>query len=126
MEYIDILDENGLPIGKAASRKEVHEKGLWHRAVLVVLVDKYNRILLQQRSDKKEKYPGLWDLSVAGHVPAGYDSLDAAYAEIMEEIGTQVPVDIKVSDFRYLTSFRDMRKISDNFIKCIFLLIFFI
>ena len=71
MEYIDILDENGIPTGETATRKEVHEKGLWHRAVLCVIVDNKNRILIQQRSANKEKYPNKWDLSVAGHVSSG-------------------------------------------------------
>lgn len=117
MEYLDILDENGLPTGQTATRKEVHEKGLWHRAVLVVVVDKDNRLLIQQRSAIKEKYPNKWDLSVAGHVSSGFDSLNAAYTEVMEEIGTQIPVDIKTVDFRFLTSFRDIRKVSDTFFE---------
>ncbi len=117
MEYIDVLDENGLPTGRTASRQEVHQKGLWHRAILVAIVDKNNRVLIQQRSANKEKYPNKWDISVAGHVSSGYDSLNAVYAEVMEEIGTQIPSDIDLSDFRYVTSFRDQRKVSDHFIE---------
>lgn len=117
MEYIDILDENGLPTGETATRKEVHQKGLWHRAILVAIIDKNNKILIQQRSANKEKYPNKWDISVAGHVSSGYDSLNAVYAEVMEEIGTQIPSDINLSDFRYVTSFRDQRKVSDTFIE---------
>ncbi len=117
MEFLDVLDENGIPTGKTASRQEVHQKGLWHRAVLVAIIDKNNKILIQQRSSTKEKYPDKWDLSVAGHVTAGYDSLNAVYTEVMEEIGMQIPADIKLSDFRYVTSFRDCRKISETFIE---------
>lgn len=117
MEYLDILDENGLPTGKTASRQEVHQKGLWHRAVLVAIVNKDNKILIQQRAPHKEKYPNLWDISVAGHVSAGYDSLNSVYAEVMEEIGTQIPANIQLSNFRFVTSFRDCRVINDNFIE---------
>lgn len=45
-----------------------------------------NEILLQQRSEKKEKNPGMWDISVAGHISAGQDSLSAAAREINEEV----------------------------------------
>lgn len=116
-EYLDILNEDGLPTGETRPRKEVHKLGLWHRAILVIILDKNNKILIQQRSANKEKYPNKWDLSVAGHVPAGIDSLNAAYIEIMEEIGIQIPIDIKLSDFKYITSFRDRRKVSDDFIE---------
>ena len=34
MEMIDILDENGIKTGKVLSRKEIHKKGVWHRALL--------------------------------------------------------------------------------------------
>ena len=43
-------------------------------------------ILLKQRSEKKEKNPGMWDISVAGHISAGQDSLSAAAREINEEV----------------------------------------
>ena len=34
----------------------------------------------------KDKNPGLWDISVAGHVSAGQDAISAAVREIYEEI----------------------------------------
>ena len=117
MEYFDILDEDGLLTGRTATRKETHEKGLWHRAVLVAVVDSSNKILIQQRSENKDKYPGKWDISVAGHVSSGYYSVESAYIEVMEEIGHQIPASVKVADFRYITSFRDSRKVNDNFIE---------
>ena len=54
-ELIDILDENELKTGEIATRKEVHKKGLWHRAIVVALINDNNQILLQQRSYNKEK-----------------------------------------------------------------------
>jgi len=116
-EFIDILNENGVATGEVASRKEIHKKGLWHRAILVAIVDKSNKVLLQQRSKNKEKYPNKWDISVAGHVSSGMLSINAAYAEVMEEVGYQIPKEISVSDFKFITSFKDSRKISDDFIE---------
>ena len=47
MEMIDILDENGIKTGKVLSRKEIHKKGFWHRAIVVAIINEKNEILLQ-------------------------------------------------------------------------------
>ena len=49
----------------------MHKKGLWHRAIVVAIVNDENKILLQQRSMNKEKNAGWWDISVAGHLSSG-------------------------------------------------------
>lgn len=116
-ELLDVIDENGVFTGMVATRKEVHEKGLWHRAIIVAIVNDDNKILIQKRSSKKEKFPGLWDLSVAGHIPAGQDSVSCAAAEIMEEVGTVVPKKIQLRDFRFMLSFRNQISLSDKFIE---------
>ena len=48
-EIFDILDENGVETGKTATRKEVHEKGLWHRAVYGFIFNEKGDVLLQKR-----------------------------------------------------------------------------
>ena len=53
-ELIDVLDENGILTGEVLPRSEVHKRGLWHRAIVVAIVNEKNEILLQQRSEKKE------------------------------------------------------------------------
>lgn len=116
-ELIDILNENGVFTGKTATRKEIHQNGLWHRAIIVALVNEDNKVLIQKRSKRKEKFPGLWDLSVAGHLPAGEDSVSAAAAELMEEVGTMLPKKIQMKDFRFMVSFRSQIKLSDKFIE---------
>lgn len=64
-EMIDILDENGVKTGEILTRKEVHKRGLWHRVIVVAIVDNKNQILMQQRSYKKDTNPGKWDISAA-------------------------------------------------------------
>lgn len=71
-ELIDVLDENGIKTGEVLSRNEIHQKGLWHRAIVVAIVNKNNQVLLQQRSFKKDKNAGKWDISVAGHISTGH------------------------------------------------------
>lgn len=114
-EMLEVLNENGVGTGRPATRKEVHEKGFWHRAIIVALVNNENKILIQKRCQNKEKFPGLWDLSVAGHVPFGYDSVSCAASEVMEEIGIMLPKGVLIKDFRFMTSFRNNLSISDKF-----------
>lgn len=56
-------------------------------------------------------------MSVAGHVPYGYDSVACAASEVMEEIGTMLPKGVQLKDFRFMTSFRSNLSISDKFIE---------
>ncbi len=116
-ELIDVLNENGVKTGKIVSRKEVHAKGLWHRAIVVAIIDNENRILLQQRSKNKEKNAGMWDISVAGHIAAGQDSLSAAAREINEEVSINLGYHIDIKDFRYMYSFRKEQQYANDFIE---------
>lgn len=117
MEYIDVLDENGIRTGKSLDRSEIHKKGLWHRAIVVAIVNDKNEILMQQRSANKEKNAGLWDISVAGHLSSGQDSLMAAAREINEEVSINLGQTILIKDFRFMYSFRKEQIFSEDFIE---------
>lgn len=106
MEYVDVLDENGVPTGIIKPREQVHKDGDYHRAILVAIVNNANNVLIQKRSSKKKKRPGMWDISVAGHIEAGQDALSAAMRETGEEIEVTFRWDIAAKDFRYMTSYR--------------------
>lgn len=67
-ELIDVLTENGIRIGEILPRIEVHKRGLWHRIIVVAIINEKNEILLQQRSNNKDKNPGKWDISVTGYL----------------------------------------------------------
>lgn len=116
-ELIDVLNEDGLFTGEVLSRKEVHKKGLWHRSIVVAIVNEKNEVLLQQRSATKEKNAGLWDVSVAGHISAGQDSLSAAAREINEEVSVLLGYRTEIKDFRYMYSFRKQEMIREDFIE---------
>lgn len=116
-EMIDVLDENGIKTGTIATRKEVHKKGLWHRAIVVAIINEKNEILLQQRSANKEKNAGMWDISAAGHISAGQDSLMAATREINEEVSVNIGFNVEVKEFRFMYSFRKQQVFYDNFIE---------
>lgn len=117
MELIDVLDENGCLTGKVLPRDEVHKQGLWHRSIVVAIVNEHNQILLQQRSANKEKNANMWDISVAGHISAGQDSLSAATREINEEVSVLLGYRTEIKDFRYMYCFRKEQKLSDDFIE---------
>lgn len=116
-ELIDVLDENGVKTGEILSRDEIHKKGLWHRAIVVAIVNDKNEILLQQRADNKEKNAGMWDISVAGHISNGQDALSAAAREINEEVNVSLGYNVDIKSFRYMFSYRTQQKYSEDFIE---------
>jgi len=90
-EIFDVVDEMDGPIGHA-SRHEVHASNLRHRAVHVFLFNRRGDLFLQKRSRWKDKHPGLWDSSAAGHVNAGDTYADTAPRELREELGIDAAV----------------------------------
>ena len=89
-ELIDIITSEGKPTGKTALKSEAHKNGWFHATVHIWLFTKDKKILLQKRAITKKVFPGLWDISVAGHVGAGEAILTAAKREIFEEIGLHI------------------------------------
>ncbi len=87
MEIIDMINPDGTSAGYSLSRNEVHRKGLWHRTVHVWILNSSKELLIQKRSLQKEVYPGLWDISCAGHLSSGEDSYSGAIRELEEELG---------------------------------------
>ena len=90
MEWLDIVDENGVPTGQVVSRQEAHRLGLRHRTSHVWIVRRREgnlQVLLQKRSEEKDSYPGCYDISSAGHIPAGADFVPSALRELKEELG---------------------------------------
>ena len=91
MELMDIVDEDGMPTGETVEREVAHKHGIRHRTSHVWLFRLHNgktQLLLQKRSLNKESYPGCFDISSAGHIPAGDGFLESALRELKEELGT--------------------------------------
>lgn len=89
-ELLPIVDENDVVVG-AATRREVHQRSLRHRAVHCVVTDGAGRVLFQLRSPRKDMYPGWWDISMGGHVNAGEEYEAAVLRELREELGIAAP-----------------------------------
>ncbi|MBR5875522.1 MAG: ribosomal RNA small subunit methyltransferase A [Akkermansia sp.] len=95
-ELFDVVDENDRVLHQA-TRKEVHDQGLIHRAVhILVFSKKTHDCLLQKRSAYKDRHPLVWDSSAAGHLDAGEDYETAAVRELKEELGIEDARLIKV------------------------------
>jgi isopentenyldiphosphate isomerase len=86
-ELIDILTSEGNSTGKTALKSEAHKNGWFHATVHIWLFTADEKILLQKRALTKKVFPGLWDISVAGHIAAGESILSAVKREVFEEIG---------------------------------------
>ena len=90
MDYLDVLDEHGDYTGRVEARDVCHKEGLWHRAVVLFLVNSKNEVLLQKRSASKKLWPNMWDVTAGGHVLAGEFGFEAAIREMKEELGIEV------------------------------------
>ena len=101
LELLDLLDENGEPSGQVRERTLVHLNGDWHRTSHVWVVrrrrDGGHDLLLQKRSREKDSFGGCYDISSAGHIPAGQDYLESALRELKEELGIAAePEDLRL------------------------------
>lgn len=96
MEWLDIVDETGIPTGKKVERSRAHREGILHRTSHVWIVRRKGgelQVLLQKRSEKKDAYPGCYDISSAGHIPAGMSFRASAVRELQEELGVRAKED---------------------------------
>jgi len=86
-ELIDILTPEGKSTGKTALKSEAHKNGWFHATAHIWFFTSDEKILLQKRALTKKVFPGIWDISVAGHIGAGEEVLEGAKREVFEEIG---------------------------------------
>lgn len=96
MELLDVVDENGIPTGAVVPRDMAHREGIRHRTAHVWLVRRREgslQILLQKRCAAKDSWPGCYDISSAGHIPAGVDFIPSALRELQEELGVTAPAE---------------------------------
>ena len=101
-ELLDIVDEEGLPTGKTVDRETAHRDGIRHRTshVWLVRLGPFGemQVLVQKRAADKDSFPGCWDISSAGHIPAGDDWVASALRELKEELGLEA----RPEELRYL------------------------
>ena len=98
-ELVDVIDEQGSKTGEVVSRAKAHAEGILHRTVHVWIINKAGEVLIARRAPEKDTNPNKWGVSsVAGHVRAGESPIDAALAEVREEIDLK----LEENDFEHL------------------------
>lgn len=103
MEYFDIVNEEGVVIGRK-SRKECHQNpDLLHRSVHVLVFNKKGDLFLQKRAQDKDIQPGKWDTSVGGHLATGETCEEAVKREMAEELGIEEAELIHLYDYVWQT-----------------------
>ena len=122
-EMIDVLDPlTGKKTGESILLYKAHEKGIWHESVHIHIVNRdKTKVLLQKRCDTMRFYPGMWDISVGGHVSAGEDAIFSARREIWEELGIDSDK-LKINKIGRITE----KLINDNIISNEYVSIFIV
>ncbi len=115
-ELINIADDNGWPGHKTILKSEAHKTGVFHATIHVWFYTKPGEILIQQRAFDKDTFPGLWDVSVAGHIAAGEKVDTGAIRETEEEIGLR----ITKYDLHKVGIYKSTQRHSSTFIDCEF------
>lgn len=112
-ELFDILDENGNKTGKTKLRSKVHRDGDWHKTIHIWIINDNGDILLQRRCATKDSNPNMLDISSAGHLSAGDDSLEGALRELKEELN----LDIKPEELHFIKTLKESTKYTETFIN---------
>lgn len=98
-----VVDETDRPVGRM-EKLAAHESGALHRAFSIFLFDRDGRWLLQQRHPEKYHSGGLWTNTCCSHPRPGDDTVEAADARLMEEMGISAPLEPAFS-FTYRVEF---------------------
>lgn len=97
-EFFDVLNEKGMYTGKVETREKCHKEGLYHKAVVVFIINSKEQVLLQRRSANKKMWPNMWDITAGGHVLAGEFGFEAIMREAKEELG----IDLNKNDITFI------------------------
>jgi 8-oxo-dGTP diphosphatase len=93
MELWDVLDEDGNLTGRTIERGQPLKEGEYHLVVNIWIKNSMGEYLIQKRSEKVERWPGIW-AATGGAAIKGESSLTAALREIREELGLSLKPDM--------------------------------
>ena len=107
MEQVDIYNRFREKTGNVKGRKELI-KGEYRISAHIWIKDNKNRILIEKRSEKEDKFPGMW-AQVGGGVKAGNTSKITVFKECKEELN----YDVKEENLFYIGSYVRTKDIVD-------------
>jgi isopentenyl-diphosphate delta-isomerase len=84
---VELVDTDGVAIGRSTVEEAHLAPGQLHRAFSVFLRDPAGRVLLQQRSAVKTRFPMRWANTCCGHPSPGEEVTVAAARRLVEEVG---------------------------------------
>lgn len=121
MTLIDVIDENGNLTGQQKTKPEIHEQGLWHKSAHIWIYNSKGEVFLQLRAKDKDSYPGLLDISAAGHVDSGELPIETAVRELKEEIGLSInPEQLELINVIKVSTFIEDANWQDNEIDYVY------
>lgn len=111
-EYWDLFDGERRPLGRVIRRGRLpSDSGLYHVAVMIVVLNSRGQLLCTLRSPDKPMYPNMWEIT-GGSAVAGEESSAAARRELFEETGIEAG-----GDLRYIMTIKE----ATAFMDCYFL-----
>lgn len=107
MEKVDIYNKFREKTGNVKERKEL-ENGEYRISTHIWIKNQKNKILVEKRSEKEDKFPGMW-AQVGGGVKAGDTSKETVFKECKEELN----YDVKEENLFYIGSYIRTKDIVD-------------
>lgn len=89
MELLDIYDAQHNKTGRVIERDGEVLEGERLLLVHVCVINSKGEMLIQKRSENKDRYAGCWDVSAGGFVSSGESSREAVLREAREELGLE-------------------------------------
>ena len=90
-EMVDIYNPDTMKkAGEIIDKSAAHRLGIWHSSIHLLIINKTKtKVLLQKRSNIKDLYPNIWDISVGGHIMSKESDIEAVKRELKEELGIE-------------------------------------
>lgn len=107
MEKVDIYNKFREKTGDVKGRKEL-VTGEYRISTHIWIINFENRILVEKRSEKEDKFPGMW-AQVGGGVKAGDTSKITVFKECKEELN----YDVEEKNLFYIGSYIRTKDIVD-------------